>query len=424
MPAILVLNSGSSSIKFAAFDGTSAHGPLNLIGKGRVAQVGAEVELLVKRADGTLLEKSRTHATDGVFDHDKAMAHMFHWLDEHRGGLKLMAVGHRVVHGGQWYSAPVPVTDEVLDDLETLAPLAPLHQSHNLKAIRFLREHLPEVAQVACFDTAFHTTQPAVVQAYALPREITEGGVRRYGFHGLSYEYIATQLPRYLGDRAHGKVIVAHLGSGASLCALRDGRSVGSTMGFSALDGLVMGTRCGTLDPGVVLYLMQALRMSPQEVSDMLYHRSGLLGVSGISNDMQLLLASSDPRAAEAVDLFVHRIVCEIGSLTAILGGLDALVFTAGIGERSALIRARIAKGCEWLGLVLDDEANTGGRNLIHASSSRVLAAAIPTDEERMIAEHTRRSAHLAPPIAVTHALPAMAARARQERHTANHSEY
>jgi acetate kinase len=310
----------------------------------------------------------------------------------------------------------VLVTDEVLDDLDTLVPLAPLHQPHNLKAIRFLREYMPRLPQVACFDTAFHATQPNVAQAYALPRDITGAGVRRYGFHGLSYEYIASQLPRVLGDRAHGKVVVAHLGSGASLCALIDGKSVASTMGFSALDGLMMGTRCGALDPGVVLYMMQALHMTPEEVSDLLYNRSGLLGVSGISNDMQVLLASTDPRAVNAVDLFVHRIVCEIGSLAAAMGGLDALVFTAGIGENAAPIRSRVSRACEWLGALIDEEANYNRRELIHAPSSRLQLVVMATDEEKMIATKTLRCANRAPAIAVARAPlpPALAIAARR----------
>lgn len=410
MDAILVLNSGSSSIKFAAFDHATSSSAVHLIGKGRIAQAGAEVEMVIKAADGTLLERSHSGLAHGTFDHDKAMGRMFSWLDEHRGGLELAAVGHRVVHGGQWYAAPVLVTDEVLEDLDALAPLAPLHQAHNLQAIRFLRAHLPAVPQVACFDTAFHATQPAVAQAYALPHEITDGGVRRYGFHGLSYEYIASQLPRVLGDRAHGKVIVAHLGSGASLCAMINGHSVASTMGFSALDGLMMGTRCGTLDPGVVLYLMQSLHMTAAEVSDLLYSRSGLLGVSGISNDMQVLLASADRRATEAVDLFVHRIVCEIGSLAAAMGGVDALVFTAGIGEHAAPIRSRVVRACEWLGAMIDEEANNSRRELIHAPSSRMQVVVLPTDEERMIATHTLRRTIRAPAAAAARPAPSMAA--------------
>lgn len=319
------------------------------------------------------------------------MATILNWINARRDTLRLVAVGHRVVHGGRKYFAPVRVNDEVLHDLDTLVPLAALHQPHNLRSIRVLRETAPDLPQVACFDTAFHRTQPNVAQAFALPREISDAGVRRYGFHGLSYEYIATQLPRIFGARANRKIIVAHLGNGASLCALDDGKSVASSMGFSALDGLMMGTRCGTLDPGVVLYLLQELHMAPQDVSDMLYSRSGLLGVSGISSDMQTLLASTDPRAAEAIDLFVHRVVCEIGSLAAAMGGLDALVFTAGIGEHAAPIRDRICRACEWLGAALDEKANLGGQELIHASSSALWLAVVPTNEESMIAAHTLR---------------------------------
>lgn len=407
MDVILVINSGSSSIKFAAYSHAEGSRGLYLIGKGRVAQAGKEVELRVKSADGTLLEHSRTTLSNGTFDHGKAMGRMFTWLEAHRGGLKLAAVGHRVVHGGQFYAAPVLVTDQVIEDLQTLVPLAPLHQPHNLKAIRFLREHLPAVAQMACFDTAFHTTQPAVAQAYALPREITDAGIRRYGFHGLSYQYIATQLPRVLGDRAHGKVVVAHLGNGASLCAMVNGRSFASTMGFSALDGLMMGTRCGALDPGVVLYLMQELRMTAAGISDLLYNRSGLLGVSGISNDMQVLLASADPRAIEAVDLFVHRIVCEIGSMAAAMSGIDALVFTGGIGRNAAPIRSRVVNACAWLGAGIDEEVNARGEELVHLPSSAVQIAVIPTDEEKMIASHAQRLLDRLPSPRVGPGLPA-----------------
>ena len=391
MGAILVLNAGSSSIKFAAFEHAATADEPRLICAGHVAQVAADVELLVRHANGTPLERSRTISAQSAFDHDEAMSLMFAWLGVHRGTLELAAVGHRVVHGGRKYSAPVRVSDGVLRDLDSLVPLAPLHQPHNLKAIRVIRERWPDVPQVACFDTAFHTTQPSVAQAFALPREITDAGVRRYGFHGLSYEYISTQLPRVLGDRASGKIIVAHLGNGASLCALIDGKSVASTMGFSALDGLVMGTRCGMLDPGVVLYLLQQLGMAPQEVSELLYSRSGLLGVSGISSDMQVLLTSADPRAAAAIELFVHRIVCEIGSLAAAMGGVDALVFTAGIGEHAVPIRERVCRACEWLGAVLDEKANSDGHELIHAPSSALWLAVVATDEESMIAAHTIR---------------------------------
>ncbi|HSI56998.1 MAG TPA: acetate/propionate family kinase [Ideonella sp.] len=391
MDAILVLNAGSSSLKFAAYEAAAAAGELRLIGKGRIAQHGPEVELRVERADGMLLEQSTRTTAAQHFDHDQAMGRLFGWLDEHRGGLTLAAVGHRVVHGGQHHTAPVRVTDEVLSELDTLVPLAPLHQPYSLAAIRALRERMPALAQVACFDTAFHATQPPVAQAFALPREVTSAGVRRYGFHGLSYEFVASRLAEVVGEKAGGRVVVAHLGNGASLCALQGGRSVAATTGFSTLDGLMMGTRCGALDAGAVLYLLQQRGMSAQQVSDLLYLRSGLLGVSGLSGDMQVLLDSDDPHAAEAVALFVYRVVCEIGALAAALGGLDALVFTAGIGANSSVIRARVCAGCAWLGAELDEDANAVDLELIHAPTSALRLAVIPTDEEQMIARHTLR---------------------------------
>ncbi len=389
MDALLVLNAGSSSVKFAAFEQAGKPETLQLIGKGHVAQLGVNVELLIKSAEGEELERSNLAASGNSFDHDAAMDRLFTWIDAHRGGLNLVAVGHRVVHGGAKYLTPVRVNAEVMAELEKLIPLAPLHQPHNLKAIRIAAERWPSVPQVVCFDTAFHSTQPKVAQAFALPREITDLDVRRYGFHGLSYEYIASQLPRVLGDRANGKVIVAHLGNGASLCAMHGGQSVASTMGFSALDGLVMGTRCGTLDAGVVLYLLQERHLSAEAISDMLYSHSGLLGVSGFSSDMAVLLTSKDVRAAEAIDLFVYRIVGAIGALAAAMGGVDALVFTAGIGEHAAPVRQRICSGCEWLGALLDETANDVDLELIHAPTSALQLAVIPTDEEYMIALHT-----------------------------------
>jgi acetate kinase len=328
---------------------------------------------------------------EGQLDHNEAMARMFDWLDGHRTGIDIVAVGHRVVHGGSRYLAAARITHEVVRELTAIIPLAPLHQPHSLKAIAATRARWPAVPEVACFDTAFHSTQAPVTQAFALPREITDAGVRRYGFHGLSYEYIASQLPRVIGEASRGKVIAAHLGNGASLCAMVNGKSVASTMGFSALGGLMMGTRSGTLDPGAILYLMQGLHMTADEVSDLLYRRSGLLGVSGISSDMQVLLPmqSSDRHAAEAIDLYVHRIVSEIGALTAGMGGVDAIVFSAGIGEHAPSIRARVVQGCAWLGAVLDAAANDAGRERIEAATSKLLLAIVPTDEEQMIALHT-----------------------------------
>jgi acetate kinase len=296
-----------------------------------------------------------------------------------------------VVHGGVKFTRPVRIDAVVLGELESLVPLAPLHQPHNLAAIRAVAQHAPQLPQVACFDTSFHRTQPALAQAFALPRPYAEQGVRRYGFHGLSYEYIASVLPDIDARAATGRTIVAHLGNGASLCALKTGQSVATTMGFTAVDGLVMGTRCGALDPGVLLFLMDQHGMDARALEELLYQQSGLLGVSGISSDMRTLLASADPRAAEAIELFVYRIGRELGSLTAALGGLDALVFTGGIGENAAAIRARVCRDAAWLGLELDQEANERGGPRLSRPDSRVAAWVVPTNEELMIAQHTRR---------------------------------
>lgn len=385
MTQLLVLNAGSSSIKFAIF---TANKTPQLLMKGHVAQRGHDMQWLVKDAQGQQLEKSQQTCPQDHFEHDAALALLLDWLDKQAGTSAFKVIGHRVVHGGQQYSAPVRINAAVLQALESLIPLAPLHQPHNLKVIRLLQERWPDVPQIACFDTAFHATQAAVAQAFALPRHITQAGVRRYGFHGLSYEYIATQLPRALGDKASGKVVVAHLGNGASLCGMVNGKSVATTMGFSALDGLVMGTRCGAIDPGVVLYLLQFMQMDAQAVSNLLYNDAGLLGVSGISSDMQVLLNSAEPSAIQAIDLFVYRITCEIGALAAAMGGIDALVFTAGIGEHAAIIRERICHACAWLGAQLDATANAQAQEQLSTPSSALFLAMIPTDEEKMIALH------------------------------------
>jgi len=384
---ILVLGAGSSSIKFAVYEVPGSNSLVRL-GHGQVEGLGAKPRFVAFDADRRKLAEAEFGASLETASHDDALAHILDWLREQRiGNQRLLAVGHRIVHGGDEFAEPVLVTDAILLRLQALTPLAPLHQPQGIAGIVSMRARVPDVAQVACFDTAFHRAQPAVAQAYALPRSISEAGVRRYGFHGLSYQYIAQVLPEYLGARADGRVIVAHLGNGASMCAMHHRRSVASTMGFTALDGLMMGTRCGSLDPGVILYLIEQKGMTAAEVSDTLYRQSGLLGVSGVSSDMRILSASAEPAAAEAIELFVYRIVRELGSLSAALGGLDAIVFTAGIGENDAGIRRRVCEQSHWLGVSLDAAANAGNQPRISAAASRVSAWVIATDEESVIAQ-------------------------------------
>jgi acetate kinase len=386
--AILVLNAGSSSLKFSVFlDRPGAAPQLTL--RGQIEGILTRPGFSARDANGAVLAESELGAAVQP-GHQGAAGFLLDWLDEQLGGQRLLAAGHRVVHGGLEFSAPVRVDAAVLDALERLVPLAPLHQPHNLAAIRAVAARAPQLAQVACFDTAFHTAQAPLAQAFALPRRLTEAGVRRYGFHGLSYEYIAHMLPSVDARAAAGRTVVAHLGNGASMCALGAGKSVASTMGFTALDGLPMGTRCGAIDPGVLLYLLEHEGMDARALQRLLYHESGLLGVSGISSDMRALLASSDAHAAEAVELFVYRIVRELGSLAAALGGLDALVFTAGIGENTPSIRARVCRAAAWLGIDLDESANAGGGPRISSAGSRASAWVLPTNEELMIALHTR----------------------------------
>jgi acetate kinase len=324
-----------------------------------------------------------------VRDGRSALNALADWLRGQYGGARVLGVGHRVVHGGARFASPTVITPEVLVELRKLIPLAPLHQPHNLAAIDAVAERLPGVPQVACFDTSFHRGQPAVAEVVPLPREIRDTGVQRYGFHGLSYEYIASVLPETAPEIASGRVIVAHLGSGASLCAMKNRKSLDSTLGFTALDGLCMGTRPGAVDPGVILYLFQNLQLSAKEVETILYKKSGLLGISGISNDMRDLLGKSEPAARLAVEYFVYRVAKEIGALTAVLGGIDGLVFTAGIGENSAEIRKRICDASAWLGIELDDDANRARGPRISRTGSRVSVWAIPTNEELVIARHT-----------------------------------
>ena len=385
---ILVVNAGSSSIKFQLFS-ASAGDQLQRRLKGQIEGIGVRPRLVAKDVKGEILVDKAWPGAD-VADVPAALSKVVEFLREEIGTLPT-AVGHRVVHGGPDYSEPILIDDAVLERLQAFAPLAPLHQPNNLGPIRTLRQRQPQLPQIACFDTAFHRGHPDVADRYALPEQFYQEGVRRYGFHGLSYEYIASQLPKLAPDIAQGRVVVAHLGSGASMCAVQAGKSMESTMGFTALDGLPMGTRPGQLDPGIVLYLLTEKGMSAKEIERLFYHDSGLKGLSGISNDVRDLLASSDPRAKRALDYFVYRIALFTGMLAAAMGGIDGFVFTAGIGENAPVIREAVAQRLTWLGLELDPEANAKGTGRISAKGSRVACYVIPTDEELMIARHTLR---------------------------------
>ncbi|QCP52895.1 acetate/propionate family kinase [Trinickia violacea] len=382
---ILVLNAGSSSLKFCVFEAQG--GDLQLIVHGQVEELYTEPHFIATGIGCDSVTKK--WGAGVVLGHEGAIETIGEFLRSQCASHRLIAVGHRVVHGGQGFASPARVTPAVLDALEKLVPLAPLHQPHSLKAIRIFRQHRPDIPQVACFDTAFHRTQTEVEQAYALPPSVTERGVRRYGFHGLSYEYIASVLPQFDGAAAAGRTVVAHLGNGASMCAIVAGKSVASTMGFTAVDGLPMGTRCGSLDPGVILYLLDELKMGARDIEDLIYRKSGLLGVSGVSSDMRALLASDDARAHFALELYAYRISRELGSLAAAMQGIDALVFTAGIGEHAGAIRERVVRRVAWLGAELDPAANEAGGPRISAASSRLPVWVIPTNEELMIARHT-----------------------------------
>ena len=386
METILVLNAGSSSIKFQLFAIESGDRVRRLL-KGQIEGIGVQPHLVAEGA-GETNRVDDTFAATEVPDVPAALRKVGDWL---RSAIDVwpVAVGHRVVHGGPDYNAPVAVDAAVLARLERYNPLAPLHQPNNLAPIRALAAQSPDLLQVACFDTAFHRGHPDVADRFALPEALYVEGVRRYGFHGLSYEYIATRMAEIDPKLAAGRMVVAHLGSGVSMCAIAAGRSVESTLGFTALDGLPMGTRPGQLDPGVVLHLMTAKGMDAAAIEHFLYHDCGLKGLSGISNDMRELLASRDPRAALAIDYFVHRAALAAGSLAAAMGGLDGFVFTAGIGEHSPVIRARIAERLAWLGAELDPVANARGGPVISTKGSRVLLYVLPTDEELMIARHT-----------------------------------
>jgi acetate kinase len=384
---ILVLNAGSSSIKFSLF--AIAGQDLSLVARGQAEGLYTSPRFIAKDAAGEVIGE-KAWGEGAAVGHEGALDHMVEFLRGRSQGYRLVGVGHRVVHGGLEYSQPARVTGAVLDALEKYVPLAPLHQPHNLAPIRGLLKRSPDLPQVACFDTAFHRTMPAVAQAFALPPSITDRGVVRYGFHGLSYEYIASVLPQADARAAAGRTVVLHLGNGSSMCGLLACRSVASTMGFTAVDGLPMGTRCGNLDPGVILYLMDELKMDARAIEKLIYQQSGLLGVSGVSSDMRALLASAEPGARRAVDLYVYRIGRELGSLAAALGGVDAVVFTAGIGENSAELRERICRDAAWLGLDFDAEANRAGGPRISRTGSRTAALVLPTNEELMIARHTR----------------------------------
>jgi acetate kinase len=382
MSSIAVVNAGSSSIKFAIFD-AAAEPALRL--KGLIEGVGATPRAELSDAQGKTLVEEKPEAAG--FDHAAATRTMMRlaapWLE----GRDIAVVGHRVVHGGSDYAAPILLTEEIVERLAGFIPLAPLHQPHNLAVIRAIRASHPQLKQVACFDTAFHRSQPPLAQAFAIPRSYSDEGVRRYGFHGISYAYVAGRLRDIAPELAQGRAIVAHLGNGASMCAILNGRSVASTMGFTAVDGLMMGTRCGAIDPGVLVHLMDQYGYGARELEDLIYRRSGLLGVSGVSSDMRTLRASAEPAAKEAIALFVYRIQREIGSLAAALGGLDALVFTGGIGENDAATRAEVVAGCGWLGATLEAEANRRGETLVSTKESRVAVLVVPTNEELEIAK-------------------------------------
>ena len=385
---IAVLNAGSSSLKFSIFAESGSE--FELIVRGQAEGLSTAPRFVAKDAAGKVLGE-KSWGDGNKLGHNGALEHLVAFLRAEFADHPLVGIGHRVVHGGSEFTQPVRVDSVILSALEKYIPLAPLHQPHNLAPIRTLLERSPQLPQVACFDTSFHSGAPPVSQAFALPKAVTERGVRRYGFHGLSYEYIADVLPRFDERAARGKTVILHLGNGSSMCAIAGGRSIASTMGFTAADGLPMGTRCGSLDPGVMLYLMDELEMDARAIENLIYQQSGLLGMSGISSDMRTLEASQAPEAKGAVDVFIYRIGRELGSLAAALGGLDAIVFTAGIGENSRALRERVCGVAAWLGVEFDTGANARNGPRISAVGSRTSAWVIPTNEELMIARHTRR---------------------------------
>lgn len=384
----LTLNAGSSSIKFAVFDADTDTTTPRI--RGAVTGIGRAPTFSARDAGGTTLDAGALASLDVSVDHEAVISLLLPWLAGHTADRPLRAVGHRVVHGGQALDGPTLVSAPVLEQLAGFEPLAPLHQPHNVAAIRAVAKWRPDVAQVACFDTSFHRSQDRLAQLFALPRALSDEGIIRYGFHGLSYDYIASILPEHLGARASGRVIVAHLGNGSSMCAMKDRKSVATSMGFTALDGLMMGRRCGALDPGVVLYLMQARGMKAAEIEHLLYKQSGLLGVSGLSNNMQVLQDSDDPHAKEAIDLFCYRAASSLAGLVPAIGGLDALVFTAGIGENSAQVRRLICERLGWLGIELDNAANDRHATRISTARSGVEVLVLATNEEAVVAKACR----------------------------------
>jgi acetate kinase len=384
--AILTLNAGSSSLKFALYSGADM---LTRLVSGDIEGIGTDPRFHATDAGGAVLAE-RSWPGEAGLAHEYFIDELLGWVDGHLGNNRLAGVGHRIVHGGSSFTAPVRLDADIIEALDALAPLAPLHQPHNLNAVRAVARLRPALLQVGCFDTAFHSRMAPTVTRIALPREITDAGMRRFGFHGLSYEYIAGRLAEISPSLARGRMIVAHLGNGASLCALADGVSMDTTMSFTPLDGLVMGTRCGAIDPGCLLYLMRERHMDATALEDLLYHHSGLKGVSGISSDMRDLLASKDPRAAEAIDLFTFHVAREMAALCATLGGLDGLVFTAGIGENAPEVRRRICERAAWMGIALDQSANRENASCISTPQSIVAVWVIPTDEELMIARHVK----------------------------------
>lgn len=389
----LTLNAGSSSIKFAVFGAGSEVTTAQI--RGKIAGIGSAPVFSASDADGKRLDRGALASLDTSADHETIIALLLPWLAMHHRGRPLLAVGHRVVHGGQYFTKPTLITPSILDQLASLNPLAPLHQPHNIAAIEAVAKWQPDTPQIACFDTSFHRSQDRLAELFALPRELSDEGIIRYGFHGLSYDYIASVLPNHIGEQASGRVIVAHLGNGSSMCAMKDHKSAASSMGFTALDGLMMGRRCGMLDPGVVLYLMQSKGMSPPEIETLLYKQSGLLGVSGVSNDMQVLQASENPHAREAINLFCYRAACSLAGLVTPIGGLDTVVFTAGIGENSPLVRKLICEQLEWLGIAIDRDANDANATTISTTESKIKVLMIPTNEEAVVARACR--AHLSP---------------------------